>query len=54
MSDDELPIAPRGTPEHIRYCAGCYEVEPGVFLYPPRNGGPVPLSEAMLESDGQE
>lgn len=28
---------------HDEHCAGCYEIEPGKFIHPPRNGGPILL-----------
>lgn len=38
-------LAEQAQPErevtHDEHCAGCYEIEPGKFIHPPRNGGPI-------------
>ena len=41
-------------PEHADYCAGCYEVDEGIFFHPPRNGGPLSLRQAapIIPDDG--
>jgi hypothetical protein len=41
-------VAPEREWKHEETCAGCYELEPGVFMHPPRNGGPRVLTEEEI------